>query len=59
MPECGGRQENSDITHVWGCCIDSKHAQFPGRSPYDDILEEVQDAIEREKSVTFDRDGRV
>lgn len=59
MPECGGRQADSDKTHVWGCCISSEHPSFNHRSPYDDVLESVQDAIEQERAVRFDQDGRV
>lgn len=60
MRECGGRDADSQTSHRWGCCIDSEHPDF-GRypSPFDAYVEKVQDDIETQRAVAFDRDGRV
>lgn len=59
MPECGGRQPDSQETGRWGCCNELRVPGTPQSTPYDDVLEQVQDAIEQERAVRFDADGRV
>jgi hypothetical protein len=59
MPECGGRDPDSEQTHKWGCCSELRVPGIPQSTPYDAILERVQGDIDHESAVSFDRDGRV
>jgi len=45
-------------TGVYGCCRTDKAGPLPA-SPFDDAVDAVQDAIERDRPDLFDRDGRV
>lgn len=55
MPECGGHE---GPTGVYGCCFTDKHKPLPA-SPYDQVVDNVQDSIERDHPGWFDQDGRV
>ena len=48
-----------DATGKWGCCVTDKHPSFPRSSPFSGVLEEVQEAEERDRTIPRDQDGRV
>lgn len=58
-PECGGRQDDSETSHRWGCCIDDKHPDFPPGSPFDQVLDDAQLDLMFDRPDLFDSDGRV
>jgi hypothetical protein len=55
MPDCSASERP---TGVFGCCFTDKARPLPS-SPFDDMVDAEQDAIEREKPGLFDRDGKV
>lgn len=59
MPECGSVGDVDPGIGLYGCCVTDKHPSFPRSSPFSDVVEEVQDAEERDGTVPRDRDGRV
>jgi hypothetical protein len=54
LPECG-RSESAP--GVYGCCFTDRHRPLPA-SPFDAVVDEVQEAISRERPDLFDREGR-